>query len=427
MSTSKPRLAFSSGIRVAAIMVCGISWFSCAPIAGPVTVEAVVPIFGAVGGVTLGDVTLKTVTDLERGEGEAYDVRGNLRINLSDVNTLGNSSYQEMLDAVRANDGDELEPHMAFDGERYVADDFETLFYFTMFANFEAAIDAAVAVGDTSRASSFAADDRAVVGLFASLVFSELLPLPLLSSDNAAYLPPLDGWLALRSATQEGVPFAMHRGVAAHEFGHRLFFQNVFGKEAAFEVWRDQTFAESLTDDELRSQMLLKGVDEGLADIFAVAVMRDVNTIPEAFTEAGGVFVPEADRRDFEGAFATAATWDNLRELSLDTALLQSCGLTREEFKVSFNFYCVGTVLAASLWETANRDVDVLADEVMPAIVRALPAVGDALAAGTPFDLPLLLEPIAAELPPDLRARACQRFGERFESLVVAGAVPTCR
>jgi hypothetical protein len=220
----------------------------------------------------------------------------------------------------------------------------------------------------------------------------------------------------------------MHRGVISHEFGHRLFFQNAFRTvDGGFEAWREDVTQTELADEELRAQMLLKGADEGLADVFAVAALRDEAAVTRAFADAGTFFAPEADRRDFEGPFARAATFESLRDLTLDAGLLQGCGLSTTDFRQQFNFYCVGTLLGAALWETAGRDVAVLAAEVEPAIVRALPAVGESRVAGALFDLDVLLEPIARELPAGARRDAwCAALSARFSSYVVAGRVPSC-
>lgn len=407
------------------IVVVIVCWgAACAPVTGPVVVEALVPDGAARGGVRLDDVTLNSVTDLVAGTGSLFDVRGGLKVNVTDLNAIGGDSFDAMIERVRGDYGVDLNAHTSFDGTRYVADDYETLFYFSMFANFESAFSQAVEFGDDSDATQ----RKAVVGLFATVQISQILPLTLLSTDNAAYAAPVDGWLALRTAFQDGVPFAMHRGVISHEFAHRLFFHNVFRSvDGGFEVWRNDSTNLELNEDEVRGQMLLKGVDEGLADVFAISALDDKDAINRAFAEAGGAFASEALRRDVEGDFAAAATYDNLQDLSLDASLLKSCGLSSAGFRTAFNFYCVGTVLATTLWEACDRNSDILSAEMEPAIVRALPRVGEQLVNGLAFDVDLLLEPLAQQLPPgDLRVGYCAAVGRRFASLVDAGRVPSC-
>jgi len=405
--------------------------FGCAPVAGPVVVEALVPDLDADGFVALDDVTLQTVVDLNAGRGERFDVRGDFKVNLTDLSDLGTDDFDAMVDRVRGDGGSDVGPHMHDEGGRYVADDFETLFYFTVFANFEAAFAAADLVGDTSRATGTADEDHAIVGMYASVVLSPYLPLPLLSADNAAYAAPVDGWLALRSAFQQGVPFAMHRGVIAHEFGHRLFFHNVFTSvDGGFSVWRTDNTETEPDEAQVREQMLIKGLDEGLADVFAMSAMGDKDAITRAFAVAGNAFVPEARRRDVEGDFAGVATYDNLRTLDLPDDVLESCGFEDEgaaEFEKPFNFYCVGTVVAAALWETAEGDPVTLRNEVSPAVLKALPKIGEALVNDVVFDLDVFLEPFVLELPVGRRRdAACTAVRARFSSLLDAGKVPSC-
>ena len=410
--------------RAVVVVVVATIVAGCAPIGGPVIVEALVPDPGERGGARLDDVTLNSVTDLGAGRGELFDVRGGLKVNVTDLEAISEDSFDEMIERVRGDNGADVNARMGFDGTRYVADDYETLFYFSMFANFESAFSRAREFGDDSDATN----RKAVVGLFASVQYSEFFPVTLLSTDNAAYAPPVDGWLALRTAFQDGVPFAMHRGVIAHEFGHRLFFQNVFrAVDGGFEVWRSDSTQTSLGEDALREQMLLKGVDEGLADVFAMSALIDKDAINRAFADAGDTFAPEALRRDVEGDFAAAATYDNLKDLTLDASLLQSCGLVSADFRGSFNFYCVGTVLAAALWAASDEDGDVLATELEPAVIRALPRVGEQLVNGLDFDVDLFLEPLAQELPPGVRRDAlCEAARARFTSLVDEGRIPSC-
>ncbi len=407
---------------VVCVVLCGSA--GCAPVGGPVVVEALVPDADARGGVRLDDVVLESVTDLQRGLGSLFDVRGGLKVNVSDLNEIASDDFEDMIERVRGDGGADVDARMSFDGERYVADDYETLFYFSMFENFESAFDRALELGDESEATS----RKAVVGMFATVQLAPFFPVTLLSTDNAAYAPPVDGWLALRTAVQDGVPFAMHRGVIAHEFGHRLFFMNAFRSvDGGFEVWRSDSTDTELDEDELREQMLLKGVDEGLADVFAMSALKDKDAINRAFDIAGDLFAAEGPRRDVEGDFAEAATYDNLKDLTLDAGLLTDCGIVGPDFKRSFNFYCIGTVVAAALWETSGRDAEVLSSEVEPAVIRALPRIGEQLVNGVAFDVDVFLAPFAEELPPgNVRGAFCEAAARRFTSLLDAGRIPAC-
>jgi hypothetical protein len=399
----------------------------CAPISGPVVVEAVVPDREVDGFASLGDVQLNTVIDLHTGMAERFDIRAGLDVDLAAFSNLA-TTLGRMVQQTRGDGGDNVTPQMHFDGERYIAETWETLFYFTMLANFESAFAFADDVGVVNRATSGADEDHAVVGMFSSVVVSPLLPIPLLSSDNAAYAAPLDGWLALRPAFQAGVPFAMHRGVIAHEFAHRVFFHSTVSDiDGGFDVWRNAVTDASPTRDAVRAQMLLKGLDEGLADVFSITALQNKDAITEAFSAADGGFVAEAARRDVEGAFAAVATYDNLRDRSIEPSLLSGCKLDVDDFRASFNFYCVGTVIAATLWQAAEADPAIMRSAIEPAVLVALPQVGAALANGIAFDLDQFLEPFVQALPAGRRREmACDAVAARFASLVSSGRVPSC-
>lgn len=412
---------------VARAVGCFVACFvggACAPIDGPIFVEALVPDADERGGVRLDDVVLDSVTDLQRGQGSLFDVRGGLKVNVSDLNEIAGDDFDEMIERVRGDGGADIDARMTFDGTRYVADDYETLFYFSMFENFESAFERAREMGDDSEATT----RKAVVGMFATVQFAPFFPVTLLSTDNAAYAPPVDGWLALRTAIQDGVPFAMHRGVIAHEFGHRLFFMNAFRSvDGGFEVWRSGSTNTELDAVELREQMLLKGVDEGLADVFAMSALKDKDAINRAFDIAGLAFAAEGPRRDVDGDFAEAASYDNLKDLTLDASQLTDCGFSAPDYAESFNFYCVGTVLAAALWETSGEDTEVLSAEIEPAVIRALPRIGEQMVNGVRFDVDVFLNPFAEELPPgQLRDSFCAVAAVRFTSLLAAGRIPAC-
>jgi hypothetical protein len=186
--------------------------------------------------------------------------------------------------------------------------------------------------------------------------------------------------------------------VLAHEFGHRLFFKNVFQDDESFDVWRSRLDT-SLSSDAKRANRMLQGIDEGLADLFSLAVTGDVGAVPQAFAQAKGVFEAEADRRHLERAYADAATYEGLRDLTIDASFLQECG--------------------------ANGDSDL--DQTMPAVIAALADLGERLKEdGALFDADLLLEPIAARADAPQRAALCAAFRERFSTLVTPERVPSC-
>ena len=310
---------------------------ACAPIEGPLTVEALVSDADAEGGVSLEDIELATVTDLRAGRGEDFDIVGGLKMVNAQVleGAPGADSDEEMIEGSRAGEGHALSAHMSFDGTRYRAEDYQTLTYFSAFAGLERAFAFAREIGDDSNAT----EAKALVGLEATIVASEILPLQLMTSDNAAYAAPIDAWLLLRVAVQDGVPFAMSQHILAHEYGHRLFHKNVFTGDTAFQFYKKRLG--EMSAEEQRATRLLQGVDEGLADLFSLGAIGDINGIPDVFRGAGSVFAAEADRRHLEGEYADAATYEGLRDMTLDAGLLENCGANGEGDlfeQASFNF-----------------------------------------------------------------------------------------
>lgn len=413
-------------LLVATIIATGLAC-ACGPIAGPVTVEALVADQSAEGGARLDDVELETVENLRTGRGSDFDVVGGLKMVGDAVLEAGRGadSDDELIERARATGGwHDVNAHLSFDGTRWVAEDFQTLTLFSAFAGLERAWRYAEDVGDDSGATG----QHALVGLEASTVLSGTLPINLMTSDNAAYAAPLDSWLLLRVAVQDGVPFAMSADILAHEYGHRFFHKNVYDDERAFAFFK-KGFTE-MTDLEQRASRLARGVDEGLADLFSLGVTGEVQGVPRVFEAAGPLFAPESGRRDLEGGFADVATYQNLRDLTLDSELLDGCGASAQGdlfSQASFNHYCLGTVLARSLWDASGRDVEVLRGDVQPAVRRALSRMAENIAASDDFDVDLLLEPVAAELPPGARRdAACAAFRDKFGVLVDEGRVPTC-
>jgi hypothetical protein len=386
------------------------------PVPGPVVVEALVASLDDPRSFALDDVVLERVTDLRSGEGELFDVRRGFAINSDTLITqlrdeqLG---FAELAERGRAAGRGPVAPRMSFDGARWIAEDFDTLQYFTLWHHFERAwAFARDDLGDESGATT----QRSLVAMYGDLALSELLPLPVRSADNTAYVVLIDGWLNFRAVLlNEGVPFAMNPGVVAHELHHRVFFHNVFGGDA-FENWR----AWAVGGGSQRAGNLVRGLDEGLADVFAVAFTGDPSFMSPSLA---GRFDTQAQRRDLDGELAQAVSYEALRDALLPVELQNHCGFSPDlEDQLAapqLNVYCVGTALARALWEGADFDVEVLRRDVLPAVNRALPEVGRTIAARSGsnelvFDLDVFLQESAERLPDDVRGAVCDAYRARF-------------
>lgn len=426
----------AGGLLVAALVLVG-----CAPVGGPLDVEAVRP--GPTPGTwELGTVTLHDVVDVTQGAHERFDVRGGLALSL-DVVLLGDLAaagltWEAMVEAARPGEGVPPAPQIAFNPltARWEAEDFDSLYYLSMLGVFERCWSYYQdVVGDTSTATT----DHGLVGLYGSLILSQVVPFPLQpESDNAAFITVADAWLTFRVFDQDGIPLAMNDGVIAHEFQHRLFFHKMI-RPAAFDWWR--TAILSSDAETTTSVSMLRGMDEGLADIFAVGMVGDPSFVDASFQDAL-LSVPRFSAqtlfRDLEGDFAASVTFDAILNDELEGDARAYCGSPNAEDPTGLggggvNPYCLGTVIARTLWVTAGSDAEVLRARILPAVARAEEATSEAIALRSSmagafrFGPELLLEEIARELGPgDDRVRFCAEAAAHFTSLVDLGLVPTC-
>ena len=80
--------------------------------------------------------------------------------------------------------------------------------------------------------------------------------IPVLTSDNAAFFSLSDSFIILRSQQLQGIPLFLNSGVIAHEFSHRVFHHNVYGRGAFGEYYR-KNLIESVADT--RTTVLILG------------------------------------------------------------------------------------------------------------------------------------------------------------------------
>lgn len=414
----------------------GAVFVACGPTRSPVKVEAIVVDKGANPTYRIDVVELRSAEDVLRGKGAYFDVRGDINLPLGGVLERlsdDNLTYAQMIEAARGSGGVELDMNLHWDGEVWRAVDFDGLQYLTLFHHFESVwnffrpLQPDGEWGDTP---------HPLIAYHGSIALTEQVPIPILNSDNAAYVAPADTWLALRSVlNDEGIPFIMNPGIVAHEFHHRLFFHALFSG-SRFETWR----AWMSEDGELSTaSKLLKGLDEGLADIAAIAFQEDGAFMGASLT---GLFASQASFRDIDGEFARGVTFDDLASGAGSGAAARHCGLSEPNFGASdFNYYCLGTVLARGIYEAAGEDFATLREVLLPALYLSLPLLGAEIdqrsrAQGVlVFELEMFLDRFAASVK-ELEAergqgtivweQLCGAYTRRFASLNVPGKVPSC-
>ncbi len=429
---------------IGALLALGLG---CAPVSGPVEVEAVVSHAG--GDYALETVTVDGAVDLFAGEHEDFVVTGGQEFHIATFLLLteeeGASDFDTVVEVSRGAPAP-VTPSLYFNplSGRWEAEDFDSLYYLTLLETFEETFRFFRAAGDDSAGTG----ERGLVGMYGRFVVGAELPIPIFpDADNAAYLTLADAWLAMRVHDQDGLPFGMNGGVIAHEFQHRVFFRNLFDGEG-FAWWRQG--AGATTDENGQAAgtppdfLIMRGVDEGLADVFGVGRSGDVGFMQASLVDAPfGIprFAGQARFRNLDGDFAEAATYDDVIDGTHDDVeARQYCGalsaqevLDEELQGLSFNYYCLGTVLAKTIWDAADHDVDVLREAFLPAVNDALPLVRETLLATSTladqfvFDIGWILEGIAVSLPAGGRRDAfCVEVERRFGSVNDRLGVPTC-
>ena len=288
--------------------------------------------------------------------------------------------------------------------------------------------------------SSVATQEPGFVVFYGDIVPSVWLPVPLVQMDNAVYLAGVDVWMIFPVGNQEGVPYAMNRGVLAHEFHHRIFFQNVWAT-AAFERWKSLLSATGdMSSEEQRSLNLLRALDEGLADIHAIGYTGNIRFMEPSFSSEHlqgpikEVLEAERIRRNIESDFADEATYDNLAQDDLNHELFDGCGLSND-FEATGDIlsgqawspYCLGSVVARTLWDGVGRDHDQLVAVLLPSVNATLALLGDELAKNEPFDLDVFFEILLQVLPSTFQTQnLCEAIEMRFQSLATAERIPSC-
>jgi|GEM_PF-1948711 len=399
--------------------------FGCGPVSGDVPVEVVV--FDDDDDIdVLGVEVIPDVVNILRGEGSRFDVVGVPKVGALELQTLVSEEslypgYDDVVEGQRElAGGDVVNPRLSWNGSEWQAQDYDSLAYLTAFANFEKVWSFMSEYDNTG-----ATDEHAIVGFYGEVVVSNLITMPVIAADNAAYVSTLDGWLVLRSVALSGeaLPLGMNDAVIAHEFAHRYVHHNLHLRtDENFDLWRSATvngFASS-TD-----AFNLRGIDEGIADVFALAYSGKPDFIERSITSA----TPAISARDVEGEFADLVTYEHFLNGGYpDNDFQDACNgdLSSE----GFNFYCIGTLFARVMWDTAGGDANALRTEVLPVLEPALADASERIqrngANGLLFRPSFVLEPLAQRLPANRQQAFCDGVIRKFGTFVILGEVPSC-
>lgn len=230
--------------------------------------------------------------DVKRLSGGHVVVRGGGRLLLNlcrspDVNTVSRNEFYK-LGIITAPQAVSIQYDVEPVSNAIIPTDHDSLVMLTAYVNFDSVRHFYHDVlGDDSGATN----TRATIVYYGELAvgcdplgLGHGVSLPLSTVDNAAFVGTADVFVVLRDAVLfNGLELGTNPGVSAHEFGHRIWQHNVYADEAAFRLLvvellgseeqknglcTDDTPADGIADC-IASTYLMKGMDEGSADILA--------------------------------------------------------------------------------------------------------------------------------------------------------------
>lgn len=411
-------------MRVLTPILCTLFLMGCGPNQGSIPVQIVAPIDNEMTRYGLRVATLQRMSDFSQLKGERFIFRAGRNVPWSEYAVA--SENQDSFESVRSTLSkklalDPVSPRFSWNGDFYGAADFDSLYMATAYYWFERVADF---FQDTVKDTSVATHIPVVVSVYGAFTSKGFVKVPTGFADNSAYQPLEDIFRMYRVGDQEGVPFEMNPGVIAHEFQHRVFHKLVFetkGKEG-YRLWK--TFSSTNSSLKLaRPRALLRATDEGMADIHALAFSRNPNFLAVSQPHSDS---SREEQRNLESEFAKVATYDNLADSSIEAQFLNDCnGESLNYANPSWRFYCLGTVIAKTIWDASGNDVDVLRLHYLPVLNRCFAALGDALLADfANYDVDVFWRILLPKLDADARLPLCANIKLRFQSLY--SRIPEC-
>jgi len=344
----------------------------------------------------LEPVQITTIQDVRSADGELFNILGggSLATGVTDPQTA--EEWEKSLTVEGA-----LPPTIEYtiDSDGTVVPwDFDSAMMLTVYHHLEKAADYFDTIPldgvENYRTGEFS---REVVGKVPCYYYPQIslagIPLPLFT-DNAAYAFTLNAFLVPpRLALTDAVPIYANRGVMTHEYGHAVFNRLVQNNVRVPDHILNEDNWEDISINELR------GLDEGVADIFAYLDVGDPNFIAPSITMDIGrdMSVPKEYDADmlavFEGTSAEAT----------------------EEAAPEAPVHELGAVVAAMFFQLQQDTAGTLTDDELATImVRALRAINDPKPG---WRIVEFLDALHAELPESAREDACALLAERFPAI----------
>ncbi len=266
------------------------------------------------GSYTTRDVELSTLRDVDTVSGDVAQMRGGATVRADPALTPADRGASRA--AYVAGDAAARASWIA-DGAVAVPTDFDTLTLFTAYAHLESAARHFLDLGVEAAADTLPVYYNPSVDKAEGVSFPE--------RDNAAYFPEADAFLLLPPRVLQDVPLAMNPGVIAHEYAHRVLYDQLWGGEmfASLEEHREQPGSGNAWNR-------IRATDEGVADFFGAAVTGDPNFL--------GASTPAdiSEPRDLSTARFLDSAWVNGREPTDENG--------------EYARYLPGAVVGSALW-----------------------------------------------------------------------------
>lgn len=284
-------------------------------------------------------VQVNTFTRPVTLEGTAARFLGAARLieDMDDPAVASATTYEQLANALLKNEGSPVRAHLYNrDGVMWPAD----LHSWNMATAYYLLERAADYFRETSSVPESALDQAAVYYL-PDIRFDGRQEY---ETDNAFYMPLIDGLLFVKEKHLEQLPLSINRGVIVHEYAHRVFNKLVFRgarAPAALIQWDLPGPTPGIN--------LLKALNEGLADYHAVS--ESCRTAAEGGYGCDPRFMADtfggeiADARDISlesRQCLTQAQWDALREEN------------HVQFTERGAHYQVGSIIASALWQAGQ-------------------------------------------------------------------------
>ena len=217
-------------------------------------------------------------------------------------------------------------------------------------------------------------------------------------AEGELFLEPLNAFFLPSLAPQQLIPPQMNLGAVAHALGVEAWQEVVWQGAPA-----DPAYAVAASDpDAIAAIHVGQSLRLGVGDLFGALLTEDPRWFDHSLPQTSGA-------RDL----------DQLRCGS--SAMLQALGVP--DSQVPYDPYPLGTVLAYSLWDTAQNSDPT---ELATGVVAALPGIAAAQSGnGGKLGLAAALDALAAAASPDVQGTLCGELLDRFNALSIT-ALPTC-